>query len=1005
MLLIAGAFLVWFAYDEYQRTMEQEIHFMEAHVRVADASLTGLLHNVDRMLQRLAAERLATTPRHIAELEASLSNGKRDFPEMVTLFVTDAGGHIEMSSDPSVKGFDASAREYFKAHAGRGPGPSLFISRPFIAVIGNNSIVVSKPIIDSEQRFRGVVGAGFDPRIFDSLLRSVRPDEAGSATTLFNQQGDVIYRLSDLESDIGKNVAGGKPFQEYVRSGASSFYYIGDSAIDGVKRLYVFRRIGDSGLSLNVSCRIDDVFAQWRRNLTWRMIRLFVIAALLLCMIWIVRGRQREARAAKASADQSIESDLRYRSLFENMLDGFAYCRMRYENGEPSDFIYLDVNNAFEPLTGLKDVAGKWVSEVIPGIRQSDPELFELYGKVASTGFPEKVDRYVVALDMWFSISVYSPQREHFVAVFDVITKRKKAEEELQLAASIFNVSSEGMLVADAENRIVAINPAYAKMSGYTLEELVGEDPRIFKSGRHDRAFYQAMWYALETTGTWRGEIWDRNKDATVTAKYMIINTLYNTDRSVHRRVVFCSDITEKKQAEETIWRQANFDALTGLPNRRLFHDRLEQEINKTQRSDQALAVLFIDLDHFKEINDTRGHALGDMLLVEAARRINSCVRVTDTLARLGGDEFTVVLPGLDDLGRADRVAQSIVDALAKPFTLRGEDLYVSASIGITLYPHDAVDIDALLKNADQAMYVAKENGRNGFSYFIASMQHAAQDRQHLIHDLRTALSSGQLEVYFQPIIELATGQIHKAEALLRWHHPLRGMVSPALFIPLAEETGLIHEIGDWVFRESVRFAKRWLNARCDATPVQISVNKSPRQFVGGNTHQDWIEYLTAIGLPANCIAIEITEGLLLDARSEVIEKLRKFRACGIQISLDDFGTGYSAMAYLKKFHLDYLKIDQSFVRDMQHDPGDQAIVEAIIVMAHKLGLRVIAEGVETPEQRALLTAAGCHYAQGYLFARPMPALEFEALLNRQLHSNRASDTPHGDDYETAQRS
>ena len=561
------------------------------------------------------------------------------------------------------------------------------------------------------------------------------------------------------------------------------------------------------------------------------------------------------------------------------------------------------------------------------------------------------------------------------------ITPQKEAEEELQIAASFFHASSEGMLVADADNRIIAINPAFTQMTGYRIEELAGQTPRMFKSGRHDDEFYREMWHALQTCGKWRGEIWDRNKNGMVVAKRLAINTIYHEDGSVHRRIALSSDITDKKRVEETIWRQANYDALTGLPNRSLFRDRLAQEIKKAQRGNHTLALLFIDLDHFKEVNDTLGHDLGDKLLAEAAQRISACVRESDTVARLGGDEFTIVLPDLSETARVDQVAQALLHALAQPCVLRGESVYVSASIGITLYPHDVTDIDALLKNADQAMYVAKQKGRNGFSYFIASMQESAQERQHLIRDLRGALAAGQLEVHFQPIVELASGRIHKAEALLRWRHPARGMVSPAQFIPLAEDTGLIHDIGDWVFREAAQLAKRIIDADGNIEPVQISVNKSPRQFVHGHTQRAWIRHLDEIGLPAEYLAIEITEGLLLEARAEVMDKLVLLRDSGMQISLDDFGTGYSAMGYLRTFSIDFLKIDQSFVRDMTTEPGDWAIVEAIIVMAHRLGLKVIAEGVETAAQRDWLITAGCDYAQGYLFARPMPAAAFEALL------------------------
>jgi diguanylate cyclase (GGDEF)-like protein/PAS domain S-box-containing protein len=558
--------------------------------------------------------------------------------------------------------------------------------------------------------------------------------------------------------------------------------------------------------------------------------------------------------------------------------------------------------------------------------------------------------------------------------------ERKRTENELQIAASVHQAVSEAIAVTDADNRIIAINPAFTLVTGYAPHEAIGKDSNLLKSGRHDLPFYQQMWHALETTGRWQGEIWNRRKCGEEYPEWLSISTISDANGKVLRRIAMSSDITEKKRTEETIWRQANYDSLTELPNRRLFRDRLEQELLKAQRGNLYVALLFVDLDRFKEVNDSLGHHSGDLLLIEAARRVCDCVRTTDTVARLGGDEFTVIMSELADTDRVGEVAQAMLQTLAEPFTLGDESAYVSASIGITIFPSDADNVDSLLKHADQAMYAAKELGRNRFSYFTASMQAAAQTRLLLSNDLRNAIAAGQLEVHLQPIVELATGRVQKAEALLRWRHPTHGMVEPAQFIPIAEETGLINEIGDWVFRESARTAKRWydvglLDANDDGL-IQISVNKSPRQFFSGNSHETWIEYLKEIGLPAKCIAIEITEGLLLDDRPEVADRLAQFRNAGFRVSLDDFGTGYSAMAYLKKFPLDFIKIDQSFVRDMATDKDDQAIVEAIVIMAHKLGLKVIAEGIETPEQCELLKAADCDFGQGYLFARPMPATE-----------------------------
>jgi diguanylate cyclase (GGDEF)-like protein/PAS domain S-box-containing protein len=463
------------------------------------------------------------------------------------------------------------------------------------------------------------------------------------------------------------------------------------------------------------------------------------------------------------------------------------------------------------------------------------------------------------------------------------------------------------------------------------------------------------------------------------------VNAIDTAAGSHPHHLCMIEDVTAKRQSEALIWQQANFDTLTELPNRRMFLDRLAHDMLKSQREKSRIAVLFIDLDHFKEVNDTLGHQQGDLLLIDAARRIGTCVRRSDTVARLGGDEFTVILTELETAGQVERIAQAILDRLLQPFDLGQEQAFVSASIGITLYPDDALEIDDLLKHADQAMYAAKGAGRNRYSYFTPTLQVAALNRMRLTNDLRGALKGQQFELYFQPIVHLASGAIHKAEALIRWHHPQRGLVSPLEFIPLAESSGLIIDIGEWVFRESARWVQRWRQQHY--AEFQVSLNQSPLEFQReGSAYQSWLQHLQSLALPGQSLVVEITEGLLLDASSAVSERLLQLRDAGIQVALDDFGTGYSSLSYLKKFDIDYLKIDRSFTRNLAPNSSDMALSEAIIVMAHKLGLKVIAEGVETPEQCALLAAAGCDYGQGYLFARPLPADQFDAFLRKAPH-------------------
>ncbi len=426
----------------------------------------------------------------------------------------------------------------------------------------------------------------------------------------------------------------------------------------------------------------------------------------------------------------------------------------------------------------------------------------------------------------------------------------------------------------------------------------------------------------------------------------------------------------------------ANFDPLTNLPNRRLFRDRLEQEIRKAHRTKDRLALLFLDLDNFKDINDTLGHEVGDLLLQEAARRLGQCVRESDTVARLGGDEFIIVLSDLEDTEHAAGISQAILKTLSDPFELNGREGFVSASIGITFYPDDASDVNTLLKNADQAMYVAKEQGRNRFHYFTASMQEMAQAKMNLINDLRNALARDEFQLEYQPIIELATGTVQKAEALIRWKHPERGLISPMEFIPVAEETGLIIDIGNWVFHEAARQTQQW--RQLYQPDFQLSINTSPLQLrADASSLEHWQQSLESLGLPGNALAIEITESLLMDG--SFAKRLMAIHEIGVEVSLDDFGTGYSSMSYLKKFDIDYLKIDKSFVSNLQKGSSELAICEAVIVMAHKLGIKVISEGIETSSQQSILDAMGCDFGQGYLFSHPVSAAEFEKLFKARL--------------------
>ncbi|MEO5935510.1 MAG: EAL domain-containing protein [Duganella sp.] len=547
----------------------------------------------------------------------------------------------------------------------------------------------------------------------------------------------------------------------------------------------------------------------------------------------------------------------------------------------------------------------------------------------------------------------------------------------------IVHCAEEGIWEIDASARTSFVNPKMAQMLGYTIEEML-DQPLVAFMDDEGRAILERNIARRQRGAAERHEFKFLRKDRAELWVTLATNPIFDGDGGYLGALALVSDITATRASTQQIWQQANYDSLTALPNRHMFQDRLAQEVNKARREGVLLGLLFIDLDGFKQVNDSLGHDQGDLLLAEAARRIGACVRAADTVARLGGDEFTVILTGLEQVSAIERVAQTILARLDKPFALGAAQPSVTASIGISVFPSDAASPEALLRNADQAMYAAKQSGRNRYSHFTPALQKAAQARQQVTVDLRAALAELQFELYYQPIVNLRSGQIERAEALLRWRHPSRGLLGPAEFLPFAESGGLMMEIGDWVFRQAARQARLWQDEL--GPGFQVGINQSSAQFRGDTAlYVGWLEHAAALGLSPRSLIIEITEGVLLDGAGQVGDRLRELREMGLQVALDNFGTGYSSLAHLKHFGIDLLKLDHSFIQHLAYDSGDLAMCEALILMAHKLGLRVVAEGVETAAQSNLLELAGCDFAQGYVYAQAMPAAAFSALARQGL--------------------
>jgi len=571
------------------------------------------------------------------------------------------------------------------------------------------------------------------------------------------------------------------------------------------------------------------------------------------------------------------------------------------------------------------------------------------------------------------------------VAVFRHVRRLEREWQDAEmrardrLAGVVFESSAEAILVTDGQNRVLRVNPAYTRLTGYTEDEVRGRNPRLSASGRHDEAFYAAMWRDILTRGLWKGELTNRRKDGSLYPVSLTVSVVRDERGQVVNHVGLFVDISERVAREDHIRYLSEHDVLTGLPNRALFADRVRQAIMQGRRSQRFAAVLFIDLDRFKAVNDVYGHPVGDQLLQETARRLQAALRESDTVGRQGGDEFLVLLPDLAERGDAERVLDKLMTALCEPYRLGALELHVTPSIGASVFPDDGEDFETLVRAADTAMYHSKSNGRGASHFFSAEMSQAADERLTLEAALRHALDRHELRLHYQPLVDLADGRVTGFEALLRWREPARGEVPPATFIPVAEDSGMIVPIGAWVLREACRQLRQWRDDGLHG--LSVAVNVSARQLAQANFEAMVFAALAEHGLEGNALELEVTESVLLADQDHRVEQLRRLRDAGVRLSIDDFGTGYSSLSYLRRLPIDRIKIDRSFIREVTDNTGDALIVGALIDMAHGIGLRVLGEGVETDGQHGFLRDHGCDAVQGYLFARPMPADEVAPWL------------------------
>ena len=648
---------------------------------------------------------------------------------------------------------------------------------------------------------------------------------------------------------------------------------------------------------------------------------------------------------------------------------------------------YLAVNDKFVRACGKQDaseVLGRSSVEVCPEWMidryYEDDQLIMESGKQVQD--ETKVNDH--GEERWFEL-YRNPIKDAQGKVLGItgyvrdITVRKQAEEQMRLTAKIFQGSHDSILITDTEGKIISANPAFTQITGYSAEEVIGKNPNILNSGKQDKKFYREMWDGILKNGYWSGEVWNRRKDGASYAGRLSINALRDDAGKITHYVGVTSDITEFKLAQDRVRHLAYYDQLTGLPNGTMMRDRVNQLISSAQRDLREFSLLFIDLDNFKNVNDSLGHHVGDLLLQTIAGRLRASVREMDTVARMGGDEFVVVLPEVGVEG-AQQVARKIIGQVTTPFGIGLHKVTMTTSVGIGVFPKDGNDIEAILKNAELALYQAKAKGKNGFAFFTEELNSLAYERMRIENDLRNALLNEDLVVYYQPQISLVTRQVIGMEALVRWPHPTLQMIPPDQFIPVAEESDLIIELGEWVMHEACRQMRQWQRSGLQIVPV--AVNVSAKQM----RHADFTDSVAAVlrktGLAPEYLELELTERAVMADVDMTVATMNKIGNMGIKFSVDDFGTGYSSLAYLKHLPLDKLKIDKSFVQDLAIDENDREISNTIIQLAHGLKLIVVAEGVETQQQMSILLGQGCDSAQGYLFSKPLPPHEVASFLH-----------------------
>ncbi len=978
-LLALAAAGLWYAREVVLRDTERELaNLTEALAEHAQSTVRG----IDLLLASSADWLQGLPPDEVTDAEAlhrGLVARLAGLPQVRVLAVFDATGESLASTRSHPAPVLHHAEEpYFKAHL-RGSGTRLHVALPRKGKLEDRwFLFFSRALRRADGTLQGVVVALIEPEYFETSFGRL---ELGGQHSLALYRDDG-YLLTSYPQEPER--LGARAYPEEIEAARASGSGRGLSRAAGAAgrapRVVATKRLDDYPIVVRASVDQDVALGGWR-DAGVAVGTATVTSSVLILLLGGLLARHSRRRDALAA--DLARSETRFRAIYNGVNDAIFLL-------EPATGAILDANARTTELFGYTQ--GEVTSLTIDDLSDGNPPytrqgLMAVLSEVlpGKRGVFEWLARDRAGRRFWVEVgpqqATIGGEARVLVVVRD-ISERKKTEERLRQSATVFESTLEGVVITDPQGRIVATNRAFSTITGYAEDEVLSQDPRLLASGRHERSFFQDMWRSIGQTGSWQGELWNRRKNGEVYPEWLTISTVRDAAGAIVNYVGVFSDISRIKQSEEKLDHLAHHDPLTGLPNRLLLQSRLAHALEQAQRHRHQVAVLMVDLDLFKNVNDSLGHPAGDQLIRVVAQRIRQRLREEDTLARVGGDEFVVLLEQLPRAEDAAIVAQAILGVMSEPAALSGgHEVYVSGSVGVSLFPNDGVDATQLMRNADTALYQAKAQGRNTYRFYTEALTRAANDRLSLEARLRRGFERGELLLHYQPQVSVQDGRIVGVEALLRWQSAEDGFITPDRFIPLAEETRLILPIGDWVLQTACAQLRAWVDEGCE--PVRVAVNLSSRQFEQKDLASRVRKALEDTGLPPQWLELEITESAIMAQGEQAVEAIRELKALGVSIALDDFGTGYSSLAYLKRFAIDTLKIDRSFVRDIPEDRNDRAIAATIIAMARTLGIQVLAEGVETPEQLAFLVSHGCHSWQGYLFSRPVPAGDLAARLPR----------------------